>query len=139
MTSARWPFGTGKGRCVAGSTSPWDRVVPQCVLPPVQCQRNAPVFKKRHISSSALEAVRKGCSVGKDALAALNKRCCNSLPRAEVLLSHPFTLTIVPSLALCCFLSLVLDPFPLTRHPCVALHLSGAAAVRSQYGSEKGA
>lgn len=27
-----------------------------CVLPPVQCQRSTPVFKKRHVSSSALEA-----------------------------------------------------------------------------------
>lgn len=64
-----------------------------CVLPPFQWQRIAPVFKKRHISSSSLEAEGKGCSIEKGCSSSTEEGCYNSLSQAEILLSHTSSLS----------------------------------------------
>lgn len=93
-----------------------------CVLLPVKWQRIAPVFKKKHISILPLKLRGKDALLEKDALAAQRKGAIIPFPKQKSSFAtlHPLLqLSSACLLALCCFLSLMSDPFPLTRCPCV--------------------
>lgn len=92
------PLQNWQGKKCGWSHQPLVPCCSMCVLTPVQCQRSTPVFKKRHISSSTLEAMRKGCSVGKGCSSSTMQKVLQ-FPSQSCFRTFSLVLTIVPNLS----------------------------------------